>query len=197
MSTAPISAARVMTVDEWAELPEEVEGELVDGLLVDEEMPSAIHEAVVGWLFALLRAYFHARGGFAFASGLKLAVAAQRGRLADVTCYAAARRPEARGAVRVPPDVAVEVVSDSTADERRDRIQKPDDYAAFGVRFYWIVDPELRSFEVWELGADGRYVRACSATEGVVERVPGCDGLTVDLDALWAEVDRLVATESR
>jgi hypothetical protein len=49
------------------------------------------------------------------------------------------------------------------------------------------------SVEGWELGPDGRYVRACSATEGAVQHVPGCDGLVVDLDALWAEVDRLVA----
>jgi Uma2 family endonuclease len=139
--------------------------------------------------------YFHARGGFAFASGLKLAVGAKRGRLADITCYAPGKRPEARGAVRVPPDVAVEVVSASASDERRDRIDKPDDYTAFGVRFYWLVDPELRSFEVWELGADRRYVRACSATQGTVQQVPGCEGLVVDVDALWVEVDRLVSTE--
>jgi Uma2 family endonuclease len=185
-----------MTVDEWAELPEDVEGELVDGVLVEEEMPSAIHETVVAWLLVLLNAYFTPRGGFAFASGLKLAVSVRRGRLADITCYAPGKKPQARGAVRVPPDVLVEVVSPAPSDERRDRIDKPDDYAAFGVRYYWLVDPELRSFEVWELGADGRYVRACSATSGKVDRVPGCDGLVVDVDALWAEVDRLLATEA-
>jgi Uma2 family endonuclease len=179
-----------MTVDEWAELPEDVAGELVDGLSVEEEMPSAIHEAVIGWLYALLRAYFHGRGGFAFPSGLRLAVS-----LADITCYRAGRKPEAQGAVRVPPDIAVEVVSPSPSDERRDRIDKPDEYAAFGVRLYWLVDPHLRSFEVWELGADGRYARARSATSGTVQEIPGCEGLVVDLDALWAEVDRLMAPE--
>jgi Uma2 family endonuclease len=184
-----------MTVDQWADLPEDLEGELIDGALVKEEMPSAIHETVVKWLLALLAAYFDPRGGFAFPSGLKLAVSAKRGRLADVSCYVPGRKPQARGAVRVPPDVLVEVVSPAPSDERRDRIDKPDEYAAFGVRFYWLVDPELRSFEVWELGADGRYVRACSATSGKVERVPGCEGLVVDLDALWREVDRLLAPD--
>jgi Uma2 family endonuclease len=185
-----------MTVDEWAALPEDVEGELVDDVLVEEEMPSAIHEAVIGWLYTVLRAYFHPRAGFVFPSGLKLAVSAQRGRLADITCYHAGKKPEAHGAVHVPPDVAVEVVSPSPSDERRDRIDKADEYAAFGVGYYWLVDPERRSFEVWELGADGRYARVRSATSGIVQHIPGCEGLVVDLDGLWAEVDRLLATEA-
>jgi hypothetical protein len=58
------------------------------------------------------------------------------------------------------------------------------------------VEGELvRSLEIWELGADRRYVRARTATSGRVDRVPGCEGLVVDLDALWAEVDRLTAAD--
>jgi Uma2 family endonuclease len=59
------------------------------------------------------------------------------------------------------------------------------------VRYYWLVDPELRSFEVWELAADGRYVRAKTAIGGVVTAIPGCEGLSMDLDRLWAEIDAL------
>lgn len=42
-----------------------------------------------------------------------------------------------------------------------------------------------------QLGHDGRYVHALDATEGLIENVPGCEGLTLDLDALWRELDRL------
>lgn len=31
------------------------------------------------------------------------------------------------------------------------------DYAAHGVREYWLVDPETRSIEQYELDPDGRY----------------------------------------
>ncbi len=55
------------------------------------------------------------------------------------------------------------------------------------------MDPALRSLEIFELGADGRYVKAVGAASGVIETVPGCEGLTVDLDALWDEVSRLEA----
>ena len=196
MSVAVTSHLTTMTLEEWAALDEDDARELVDGVLEADERPSFLHETVVRWLVVLLDAYFRPLGGFVAASGVKLAVKPSGGRLADVVCYASGRRPEARGIVRLPPDIAVEVVSPSATDERRDRVLKPDDYAAFGVRYYWLVDPELRSFEVWELGADGRYIRARAAIAGNVADIPGCDGLIVDLDALWAEVDRLLATES-
>jgi Uma2 family endonuclease len=182
-----------MTVDEWGALDEDEPGELVDGRLEEEEGPDAAHEAAVAWLLELLRSYFRPRAGLVLGSGLKLAVRPRRGRIGDVVCYGPGKRPPKRGVVRIPPDVIVEVVSPSATDERRDRVQKPDDYAAFGVRYYWLVDPELRAFEVWELGPDGRYVHARAAERGLVDSVPGCEGLIVDLDALWAEVDSLPA----
>ena len=183
----------VTTLEAWAALDEDDSRELVDGRLEDEEVPSAIHEAVVRWVLVVLDAYFRPRGGLVFGSGIKLAVRARSGRLPDVVCYGRGRRPEARGVVRVPPDIVVEVVSSSPRDERRDRIEKPDDYGACGGRYYWIVDPDYRSFEIWELGADARYARAATGVAGKVESVPGCDGLSLDLDELWAEVDRLEA----
>lgn len=192
MTATATQPMKLLEVEEWGALDEEVEGELVDGVLVEEEMPTAIHETVVGWFYRLLHAYFIAKSGFVYASGLKLAIRPRRGRLADVVAFGPGKKPEARGVVRVAPDIVVEVVSPTPADERRDRLEKPDDYAALGVRYYWLVDPELRGFEVWELGEDGRYVRARAAIAGRVEDVPGCEGLVVDLDALWAEVDRLV-----
>ena len=68
------------------------------------------------------------------------------------------------------------------------------DYAAFGVHYYWLVDPALGSVEIFELER-GRFARALAATEGVVASVPGCPGLTLDLDQLWAELARLAGDE--
>jgi Uma2 family endonuclease len=93
--------------------------------------------------------------------------------------------------ITVPPDIAVEVITPTPRDARRDRVEKPNEYAEFGVRFYWLVDPELRTVEIYELGSDGRYTRAWAASDGTTTNVPGCDGLLMNLDALWARVDKL------
>ena len=185
------------TVAAWALLPEETPGEVVDGLLIDEEMPDFVHETVVKLLLVILHSWIHPRGGVVFGSEAKYQVRATRGRKADLSVFMPGRpMPPRRGASRVPPDIVIEVISPTPRDARRDRVEKPDDYAEFGVRFYWIVDPEERTLEVFELSSDARYVRAFAAGEGQLTGIPGCEGLTLDLDALWAETERLAPEDT-
>ncbi len=193
-ATAPIypEGPPRLTDAAWADLPEDEAGELVDGTLVEEEVPDWIHESVVGWLCAMLRTWAVPRGGFVAVSELKYLLRPGTGRKPDVSLILpGGKPPPRRGAVRRPPDVMIEVVSPRPRDARRDRVEKMNEYAAFGVRWYWLLDPRTRTFEIYELGADGRYVVALEAVEGRVETVPGCEGLIVDLDALWTELDRL------
>jgi Uma2 family endonuclease len=191
--TVPLGA---LTVDQWAALDEDIEGELVDGELAEEEMPTAFHEAIAACILAVLRLWVYPRGGVAFGAELKLAVSARRGRKADASAYLPGRALPGRsaGATRRPPSIVVEVVSPRPRDVRRDVVDKKKEYAAFGVAYYWLVDPLARTFEVLELGADGRYTVALSASEGA-QIIPGCEGLTVDLDELWAAGDRLPEAE--
>jgi Uma2 family endonuclease len=182
----------MLTLEEWAALPEDEPGELCSGHVVEEEVPDYAHEVVVAWLIRVLYSWASSRGGVVGGSEAKLGIRADRGRKPDVTVYLAdSPKPPRRGIIRVPPDIAVEVISATPRDARRDRVEKMDDYAAFGIRFYWIVDPEIRSVEIFELAPDGRYTRALGATEGVLTQIPGCPDLTLSLPELWAEIDRL------
>jgi Uma2 family endonuclease len=183
-------ADRTLDIERWGQLAEDEPGELVRGHLEEEEMPTRVHEAVVAWLLFELTRWARARGAKVYPSELKLAIDADEGRKPDISVYLAGtpRSPATEPVQLLPPDVAVEVISSRPSDARRDRIDKSDAYARANVRFYWIVDPQLRGFEIYELGTDGRYVRADAATVGTL-RPRALADLELDLDALWAEVD--------
>jgi Uma2 family endonuclease len=184
-----------MTLDEWADLPEDEEGELVDGWLVEEEVPDVLHELIVGWLLEKLVPWARARGGIAGGSEAKFAVAHNRGRKPDVTVFLPGRMPPARGLVRVPPEIAVEILSSRPRDRRRDRVDKAAEYAAFGIPWYWLVEQEPLAIEIHELGADARYALAWRAESGRHDGIPGCPDLVLDLDELLADIARLAPSD--
>ena len=180
-----------MSIEQWGAMPEDDPGELVDGWLVEEEMADYTHETVVSFVNAAVRGWVVPRGGFVAGSEVKFAVGERQGRKPDLSVYLPGGNiPPASGIVRLPPDVAIEVVSATPIDIRRDRVEKLHDYAAFGVRWYWIIDPALRTLEILGLRDDRRYEYALAVVEGTVT-IPGCGDLTLDLDRLWAEFDRL------
>jgi Uma2 family endonuclease len=179
-----------MSVEEWASLPEDEPGELVDGAIAEEEAADWDHEDVVAWLLLVLGAWVMAHGGRVYGSEGKYAVRPGRGRKADVSAFLPGTPlPPRHGPSTTPPDIIVEVISSDPRDARRDRIDKAQEYAAFGVRFYWLVDPDDRTFEIFELQPGVQYLRVRAVAEGTVD-IPGCEGLRLDLDALWAYVDR-------
>jgi Uma2 family endonuclease len=180
-----------VTLEEWMTLPEDVPGEFVDGRLVEEEVPDYLHEVLVAWLARVLGDWAERVGAIVGASEAKFTLSSNRGRKADLTVYFAGRRPPPRGVITVPPDLAVEIVSPSPRDQRRDRVEKMDEYARFGIRFYWLVDPQQRTVDIYEQGADRSYSRRVEAGNGLLQDVPGCPGLTVDLDAMWSKIDAL------
>jgi Uma2 family endonuclease len=193
----PSTLDHILSLEEWSSLPEDEPGELVDGRLEEEEMPDVLHEVVVAWLIQQLRNWLAGKGGIVVGSEAKYRVRADRGRKPDVTVFLpGGNRPPRRGLVRVPPGIAIEVVSPAPRDGRRDRLEKPTEYAAFGVRWYWLVDPQLRSLEVLELRPDGIYGHVLGAADGKVANVPGCPDLVLDLDELWREIDLLGPEES-
>lgn len=191
----PAPRTRDLSLEQWAALDEDETGELVDGALTDEEVPDPVHELAVTLLVLFFGNHLLDRGGFVFTSEVKLAIRPSRGRKADVTVYfLGGHRPPRRGLLRAAPDLLVEVVTPTPHDERRDRVEKMADYQALGVKYYWLLDPALGSLEIFEL-RDGVYAKITGATGGVLP-VPGCDGLSLDLDAFWARLAELGPEEA-
>lgn len=190
LAEAPLVAE--LSLEEWFGLPEDESGELVDGRLEEEEVSDYLHELLAALLTRHLGNWAFPLGGLVGGSDAKFAVGPRQGRKPDVTVYLPGKaRPPARGLIRTPPDIAIEIVSPTPRDGRRDRVEKLADYAGFGIRWYWILDPQLRSLEILELVPPGRYLHALAASSGVLETIPGCEGLQLSLDELWSAIDRL------
>jgi Uma2 family endonuclease len=71
-----------------------------------------------------------------------------------------------------PPDLVVEVLAETT--EARDRGVKMEDYAAHGVREYWLVDPDREFIEQYDLQGE-RYALRAKQADGTLQSriVPG------------------------
>jgi Uma2 family endonuclease len=184
-------APRALTLEQWLDLGEDEPGELCAGRLQEEEVPDFVHELTVSWLLFVIRSWLGGRG-FVIGSELKIVLPGDRGRKADlVVILPGTRAPARSGPLREPPDILVEVITPTPRDERRDRVEKMEEYAQFGVPYYWLVDPALGAFEIFGRTAAGNYEKLIGTTSGVVDDVPGCTGLRIDVDALWAELARL------
>ena len=179
-----------ISLEQWAAMDEDEPGELVDGCLSEEESLSHLHTCVAAWLMFTLRAWAAPRKSLLFGSEHKIAVSKRRGRKPDITLYPPGLCLRTSDALSSsPPLLVVEVLSPTPRDVRRDRIEKTQDYASFGVCFYLLVDPMARTFELYELGPDLRYVQSVLAGDGQM-LLPGFDGLVLNLDELWKEVDK-------
>jgi Uma2 family endonuclease len=177
-----------LSMRDWAD-DDSAAGEFVSGHRTEEEVPSFLHDAIVGWLAFVIRTWLQ-KGGWVLSSDAHLAVTSDKGRKPDVSVYLRGAAPSRSASLfDVPPFIAIEVLSPLPRDQQRDRVTKVVEYAEFGIRFYWIIDPEMRIVTIHELEG-GRYVVALSASEGQ-HPVPGCEGFVLDLDALWTEVDEL------
>jgi Uma2 family endonuclease len=191
---APVASTAPMTLEAWANMEEDEPGEFVDGQLVEEEVQSYLHEAVVSWLIGVLRGWGLPRGCPVFGSEAKLRVSRTHGRKPDVSMYAPGTRLRDAAISRKPPMLVVEVISRSPRDVKRDRHEKRHEYAQFGVQHYWLIDPDARVIEFLALGPNGHWDDAQSASDGRVE-VAGFEGLVLDLDHLWAEVDAIIGDD--
>lgn len=80
------------------------------------------------------------------------------------------------------PDWVCEVVSPSTG--RLDRVLKMPKYAANGVAHLWLIDPTLKTLEVYRL-ENGRWLLLATHAEDEIVRAEPFDAIALPLATLW------------
>jgi Uma2 family endonuclease len=185
------AAERRATYDDLLAVPQHLVAEILHGTLHTHPRPAAPHARAAarigmelggpfdrgkggpgGWII-LDEPELHLRGGHVVVPDL---AGWRRERMP--------RLPLEAAAFELAPDWVCEVLSRSMA--AIDRTEKMPIYASEGVVHVWLVDPIVRTLEVYRL--DGETYRAIGSwRDAAILRVEPFEAVPFELDALWAD----------
>ena len=175
---APMKAAyprvRFADLERWPEDGRRYE--LYDGEVYEVPSPFPLHQMVSARLHLALAGYVREHGGIVLYAPLDIVLTEYDVVQPDLLLFTREREHlvDARNVTRVPPDLAVEILSPGTA--MNDRGRKKQLLARHGVREFWLVDPEAERVEVYALNGD-QFVLANMANGPALVKSPLLPGL--------------------
>jgi Uma2 family endonuclease len=160
--------------------------ELYDGEVIVVPSPLPRHQLVVVRIADLLLDSPGTVRGLTLVSPIDIVFSDHDVLQPDVVFFRENRRAwiDMMQAIRVPPDLVVEVLSRATG--VRDRGRKMQLYARFGVAEYWIVDPVANALELYALES-GRYGSPLVLTERDQVRSATLAGLEFEARRIFKE----------
>jgi len=176
-----------LTYQDYLELPEEpgYRYEVLEGVLVKDPSPNVAHQRVTRRLQRILEDYFWQVDpeGEIFNAPLDVTFHKYTVVQPDLFYVPGEQKQIIQDAcIDAAPTLVVEVLSPST--RRKDRLQKMQIYRKAGVRHYWLVSPEEKTLECFQLIEDV-YALAASGMDGDEVKPPGFNGLSLSLKDVW------------
>ena len=133
----------ILTIADLESMPEDGNRyEVIEGELFVSRVPSLTHQDVVVNLLFAIKEYLLKNPIGKVWPGPGVIFSNFSGVIPDVVYISNERRSEIATGARVSPDLIIEILSPGTENERRDRHAKRQLYRKYGVKEYWIVDPE-------------------------------------------------------
>ncbi|QEG33623.1 Uma2 family endonuclease [Bythopirellula goksoeyrii] len=182
----PSTLGPYRAADYW-KLPEGEPVELIQGHLVVSPSPNFVHQAISALLTEFILGAARKGGGKGCAAHMDVELSDHSIPQPDLLYIAKERRHIVKRHVIGPPDLVIEILSDNP---RRDRVDKMNIYAEFGVAEYWIVDPKQRLFD-FLINRDGRF--EVQPQHDNRYQSPRLAELSIHLVAFWAEVERMTS----
>jgi len=186
----PLSTVGPYRAADYWQLEEGAPYELLRGRLLMSPSPTSLHQILVGELFQLLRHTADASEGLTIPSPMDVVLSDDTILQPDLLYIAKERRNIVKDRVEGAPDLVIEILSPGT--DRRDRTEKLDLYAKYGVPEYWIVDPSSQLFQFLLLddltSGNGNYVIQQQPDDHY--RSPRLPEIAIELAIFWAEVER-------
>jgi Uma2 family endonuclease len=185
----PSSTRRKATYDDLCRVPDHLVAEILDGELIVTPRPAVRHARVGSALGAALHPPFDegraGPGGWWILDEPELHVGDDIV-VPDIAGWRRERLPALPDAayMTLPPDWVCEILSPST--ERTDRLRKLTIYARERVAHAWLVNPALRTLEIFRL-EDGRWllIEAHGGEEAV--RAEPFEAIMLDLRLIWPD----------
>ena len=166
-----------MSADDFLRLQDDgTSYELMDGVVVMSPSPTPQHQRVTMKIAAQIEWFLrdHPVGDVFPEIDVHLGRGPTGGDLVykpEIVFIRAERRAQMREKIVGAPDLVVEVISRGS--RRMDTETKKEDYERFGVREYWLIDPEREAMTFYRL-QDGRFVEITpTGTTFVSQAVPG------------------------
>jgi Uma2 family endonuclease len=160
---------RLYTAREFAEMSIDTPVELVAGEVIEMPRPGMRHGVVCGNVYDPIKQWARS-GNRGLVATNDTGVVTERDpdsvRGPDVLYVSRERWPHDRapdGFLEVAPDLAVEVLS--PFDNWKDVLQKISEYFDAGVREVWVVDPEIKTVQVFRPDAPPRNLRSADVLE--------------------------------
>jgi len=187
MTTSARAAAPATRTDLDA-LPENVVGEIIEGVLYSAPRPRFRHASIESVMVAdLVNPFQRGRGGpggwwILAEPGIELPEATEI--VPDMAGWRRSHLPDPldNEPIRVVPDWVCEILSPTT--RRHDQLVKRPFYARVGVPYLWIVDIEARSLSANEL-VEGRWLEIGLFGPGDAIRAKPFDGVELSMADWW------------
>jgi Uma2 family endonuclease len=176
----------VLTYDDYCELPNDRNRyEILDGELSVTPAPRTKHQSISSHLHRMLANHIVAnRLGDIYPAPTDVILAPTTVVQPDLIFVRNDRRHIiTERAIEGPPTLLIEILSPTT--HQIDRVTKAQLYARYQVPHYWLIDPDQRTLEAYELVID-HYGLAASARDAEVFAPPLFPGLSIQLADLWA-----------
>jgi len=164
----PLDKDQRYTYADYCTWDDNVRRELIDGVVYDMSAPTWEHQGISMSLSRQLSTFLQGKACNVFAAPFDVRLNANENDdtvvQPDVVVICDRSKQSGTGCVG-SPDMVVEILS--PASQRRDRLEKLRLYQRFGVREYWIVDPEYKTVSV-HLLEGGKYMISVFGDEGAV-----------------------------
>lgn len=127
--------------------------ELFEGEIFVSRAPSLSHQIILANLLTILKTYLERNPIGEAIPTPGVIFSEYDGAIPDLVFISnqLIRKIVSEEKINGAPELAVEIVSPGKENSRRDRVVKRQVYGKYGVKEYWIIDPEKRAIEVYRL----------------------------------------------